>query len=195
MGKAQKTERFKITDPDSPANDRQTYALYMVTGVDVRGLDLTKGVASELIDAAKNSRSRHVRVELIKHGGIAKKADVHRNYRGDPKPKGYKVVSTSKGKAKDKPATSDEERMLSLLSGNPELKELLISRLTAEMKDSESAPVESSNKTQKPKTQTKTKRGSTKGQSSNKERVAAKSAPKKDGVDLSALLSGVSMVG
>jgi hypothetical protein len=115
MGKT-KEERYKIKDPDAPMSDNQSYALYSMTGVDVRGItDMTKGQASELIDAAKNGGAKKVRLGLSQiEGALVKTRDVHKNMRAEKSPVGYKGIKLPAAKpakkAKvDKEAEADAE--------------------------------------------------------------------------------------
>jgi len=110
---AKKEKRYVIADPEADMTKNQSYALYSMTGVDVRALDLTKGQASELIDVAKNGGAKRVRLELSKlDGALVKTRDVHKNMRAEKSPAGYKgiKVPAAKKKAKvDKEAEADAE--------------------------------------------------------------------------------------
>ena len=141
MAKTEK-QKYVIKDPDAPMSKGQTYALYSMTGVDVRALDLTKGKASVLIDACNNGKCKDVRLALSElDGAEVKTRDVHKNMRGEKNPKGYKPTpapkkTTAKAKkaapesdednqvgltmeAMQKLATEDPAQLIALLSGKP----------------------------------------------------------------------------
>jgi len=136
-------QKYEIKDPSAPMTKGQSYALYSMTGVDVRELDLTKGQASDLIDKANNGNCKAVRLALIKAGGEVKTRDVHKNHRGEKNPTGYKPAPAAKKatpkKAKkveveddddddqigltiealQKLATDDPAQLIALFSGKP----------------------------------------------------------------------------
>jgi hypothetical protein len=195
MGKTKET-RYKIANPNSPASSRETYALYSVTGVDVRAIELTKIDASTLIDAAKTGHSRHVRVKLESLGGEVKTNDVHKSHRSDPKPKGYKVLRKN-GKSKQVKASTAKpaEQMLSLLKEHPELKAMILTELKAELTASDDS-ASGSESEPKPKTQKKSTRTKSNGngKASGSKAGSKQSAPKvAEDVDIDDLLAGVGM--
>lgn len=53
---AARSEERQIENPDGPASQRQTFALYCATGRDFRGAGLSRGKASELIRAVSHLR-------------------------------------------------------------------------------------------------------------------------------------------
>lgn len=83
----------EIKNPDAPMTDKQTYKLYMITGVTLYYMDkypYTIQEASDLIDAALNGKAYHTRVELAQHEGAKVSwTDVGKDYREDTKPRGY----------------------------------------------------------------------------------------------------------
>ncbi len=139
---AKKDKRYVIADPDADMTKNQSYALYNMTGVDVRGVALTKGAASELIDAAKNGGAKTVRLALSQiEGALVKTRDVHKNMRAEKNPTGYKGIKVPAAKktpakktapesedgedvgltmaALKKMATKDPAQLIALLSGEP----------------------------------------------------------------------------
>ena len=126
MGKA-----VTITKPNSPATNRQTYAIYLMTGVDVRGDEkdglfeaiLTKQTASDIIDMIMSGQAYVARIMALEAGGIAKKADVHKGHRSDPKPKGYadKIKALTEEEEPDAYVKELEAKLAQALSAIAEL--------------------------------------------------------------------------
>ena len=114
-----KTQKYTITDPKSPATNRQTYTLYFLTGVDVRNTKITKGDAAMCIDKINQGKAYHVRQGMIDIGGVVKKRDVEKSHRQDPKPR-KKAAPKAKPKStrakpkkavkKDYPTLDDADR-------------------------------------------------------------------------------------
>ena len=163
---AKKEKRYVIADPEADMTKNQSYALYNMCGVDVRGVDLTKGQASELIDAAKNGGAKTVRLALSQvDGALVKRREVHKNFRAEKNPTGYKgiEVPAAKKKAPAKKAAPEsddddigltQEAMKKLAAKDPAQ---LIALLTGEpLADPE--PKAKPKKTQPKKTNTPTAR-------------------------------------
>lgn len=103
----------EIKNPDAPMTDKQTYKLYMITGVTMYYMDVfpyTIQEASDLIDRAMNGEAYHVRVETAEHEGAKVSwTDVGKAYRSDPKPKGYAhAMVMLTGDEDDEPEVSEE---------------------------------------------------------------------------------------
>lgn len=98
-------KNVEIRKPNSPMSGRQSYMLYLTTGVDVRDTKLTKGLASQIIDNIVNGKCYHARVTLAGlDGSVIKRKDVHKSHRKDSKPKGYAVAMTAAiGEVEEKP--------------------------------------------------------------------------------------------
>jgi hypothetical protein len=109
MGK--NTQKYVISDPDSPATKGQTYTIYLTTGIDVRETELTKGDASMAIDKVNSGKAYHVRKAMIDIGGVIKRQDVIKNHRNDPKPR------KTKAKTPKVAEVSEVDMLRSLLSG------------------------------------------------------------------------------
>jgi hypothetical protein len=63
---------YKIKDPDAPATGRQTWAVYVASGVDVRECGLTKGKVGELLD--KSGAGEDIRpLALALEGAVDKR--------------------------------------------------------------------------------------------------------------------------
>lgn len=104
-----KEQKFVIKNPEADMTKGQSYALYSMTGVDVRQLDLNKGKASVLIDACNDGQCKAVRLALTDAGGEVKTRDVHKNFRAETNPKGYKPKAAPKAKPKAKKAAPESE--------------------------------------------------------------------------------------
>lgn len=189
MGKTSKAQRYTISDPDAEATKGQTFALYSITGVDVRGLGLTKGQASELIDVAKSGRARHTRVSLVDAGGEVKTRDVHKNFRDDPKPRGYKlakVAAKGNGKATAKGNGDDDdavEQLAKLIRKFPELGALLSAQEEAEEAAEEKASESKEEPVVEPKPKASSKpkpKAAGKGTQSKKDKTPAKASSDDD---------------
>lgn len=103
----------EIKNPDAPMTDKQTYKLYMITGVTMYYMDeypYSVQQASDLIDRAMNGEAYHVRVETAEHeGSKVSWTDVGKSYRSDPKPKGYAhAMVMLTGDEDDEPEVSEE---------------------------------------------------------------------------------------
>lgn len=80
----------EIRKPNAAMSSRQSYMLYLMSGVDVRETKLTKGEASAIIDNIVNGKCYHARVTLAGlEGSEIKRQDVHKSHRKDSKPRGY----------------------------------------------------------------------------------------------------------
>lgn len=102
---AKKEDRYTIKDPDADMTKNQSYALYNMTGVDVRGVALTKGAASEFIDIATTGKGKRVRLELsMLTGALVKTREVHKNFRSEKDPLGYKGIKLPAAKKPAKKA-------------------------------------------------------------------------------------------
>lgn len=115
--KAQKN--IEIQNPDAPMTDKQCYKLMMVTGVTLYYMDeypYNRQEASDLIDEALNSKAYHVRVELAQHeGSKVSWEDVGKDYRDDPKPRGYKAAMEMLGEEEEVEEEEAEEDELTIL--------------------------------------------------------------------------------
>lgn len=104
--------KVKIQNPDAPMTDKQTYKLYMITGVTMYYMSeypYTIQEASDLIDRAMNGEAYHVRVETAQHeGSKVSWTDVGKQYREDTKPKGYKSAMEM---LTDTPAEEEDEEL------------------------------------------------------------------------------------
>lgn len=86
-------KNVEIRNPNAAMSGRQSYMMYLMTGVDVRETDLTKGLASGIIDKIVNGKCYHARVTCAGlDGAEIKRKDVHKSHRKDSKPRGYKAA-------------------------------------------------------------------------------------------------------
>jgi len=115
--KSTKKSKVEIQNPDAPMTDKQTYKLYLITGVTMYYMDeypYNIQEASDLIDRALNGEAYHVRVETAEwEGAKISWVDVGKQYRDNAKPKGYKTAMDMLGaptaaKKKDEPAEEPE---------------------------------------------------------------------------------------
>lgn len=83
-------KNYEVKNPNAPMSDPQSYRLYLMTGVDVRETELTKGEASAHIDAIVKGKCYHTRVALAElEDAVIKRQDVHKSNRKHSKPRGY----------------------------------------------------------------------------------------------------------
>lgn len=83
-------KNVEIKNPNAAMSSRQSYCVYLMTGVDVRETDLTKGLASDVIDNINSGKCYHARVTCAGlDGSEIKRKDVHKSHRKDTKPRGY----------------------------------------------------------------------------------------------------------
>ena len=83
-------KNVEIRNPNAAMSSRQSYMMYLMTGVDVRETDLTKGLASGVIDNIVNGKCYHARVTCAGlENAVIKRKDVHKSHRKDTKPRGY----------------------------------------------------------------------------------------------------------
>ena len=98
MAKKSTNSRVEIQHPNAPMTDKQTYKLYIITGVTMYYMEVypyTIQEASDLIDEALNGGAYKVRVETAQHEGARISwEDVGKGYRSDKKPTGYAKAMT-----------------------------------------------------------------------------------------------------
>lgn len=138
MAAKKKDTKVTIQNPDAPMTDKQTYKLYMITGVTMFYMDVypyTKGEASALIDRALNGEAYHVRVETAQYeGSKVSWTDVGKQYREDTKPKGYKT-------AMDMLSAEEEEEEPEEVEADTDPDEIAaLEAQLKELKDQKSAP-------------------------------------------------------
>ena len=110
---------IEIKNPDNPMTNKQSYKLMMVTGVTLYYMEeypYTIQEASDLIDSAMNGKAYHVRVELAQHEGAKVSwKDVGKDYRSDPKPRGYKAAMEMLDEPEEVEEEEAEEDELAIL--------------------------------------------------------------------------------